>query len=110
MSKLAIVGHSMGGDAVVRVSTMDEIVNNYPLKAMVAFNPAVKYDKETKSSEVKVPGFFITGTKDTTVDPKSVIQVFDEDRMTDKILANVVGDIHKDCTFEGKKHMNSYAA
>ena len=40
----------MGGDAVVRVSTMDSIVNNYPLQATVAFNPVVKYDNQTHSA------------------------------------------------------------
>ena len=57
-----------------------------------------------------MPTFFITGTKDTTVDPKSVIEAFDDDKYTDKILANVVGDEHTDCTIQGNRHMTGYAA
>lgn len=109
-TKLAIVGHSMGGDAVVRVSTMSDIYSKFPLIATVAFNPAVFYDKQAKSADIKVPVFFITGTKDTTVSPQSVVKAFEEDETMDKIIANVVGDPHKECTIEGSRHMNSYAA
>ena len=37
----------MGGNAVTRLSTSSEFLAKYNVKASVAFNPAVEYDKLT---------------------------------------------------------------
>ncbi len=103
------MGHSMGGDAVVRVSTMKDLVEKYPVIAVVTFNPAIQYSNITMSNDILLPTFFITGTIDTAVPPESVVQAYEVDKVEDKIVANVVGDNHRVCTLEGNNHMNGYA-
>ena len=75
-SQIALVGHSMGGNAVTRLSASSEFLKKYNVKATVAFNPAVEYDKLTHPDEIQVPMFFITGTKDTTIPPKYVYNAY----------------------------------
>ena len=60
------MGHSMGGNAVVKIAGLKDVVQELNIRASVGLEPAIMYDNTTHPENIVIPTFFVTGTKDTT--------------------------------------------
>ena len=88
---LAVVGHSMGGDAAAvsaGASQLDE------LKAVVAMNPSCNFDAIPVGEAVSVPIMYTTGASDVVVLPEVVYAVFEATQHKPKVLANQLQASH----------------
>ena len=92
-SNVAVMGHSMGGNAAARIATMGEH-EAYTLRAAVAENPALMWDFFTRPDRIKVPTFFETGTNESLCPERAVLNAYKRDPMPDKVIIDIVGGKH----------------
>ena len=100
----ALMGHSMGGDAVTRVSTWAESVSKYHLKATAGLMPAVEVDPLTSDTEIKVPYFFVAGSADDVISSSRVHTAYEKDPNSYKAFVTYKGADHNDPTNLGHMH------
>ena len=100
-SRIGIIGHSMGGDVIVRLASRSSFLNKYSPRGAVAVAPASEYDILTKPSNIKMPVFFTTGTADTICPAQGVITAYNADPLQDKILVNAIGVEHNNIGYHG---------
>ena len=103
-----VIGHSMGGNAAVRLATLGPS-SAYKLLASVAENPAVMHDPFTRPERINVPTFFETGTAETLCPEAGVVEAYNKDPMHDKVLMDTIGGTHFEETNIGRKRVLPYS-
>ncbi len=66
-TRIGLIGHSMGGNAVVRFAQYDAAYVNLNVGGIVALNPATLFDSEQDFSNIEAPIMFVTGVDDMAV-------------------------------------------
>ena len=87
----------MGGGCTVTTSGNAAAIKTYDIRVAVAMHPAHSGTNPT------IPILFLTGDKDTTVSPSSVLSMYNSAHGVEKVFAEVNGSSHIDATGEASK-------
>ena len=87
-SRTGVIGHSMGGNAAVKIATWKNATEDFGVLATVGLMPAVKYDPGNKPEQIRVPVFFEAGSADLICPDSSIKEAYVKDQHPDKVFAD----------------------
>ena len=107
-NRTGVLGHSMGGNAAVKIAALKDAVKELNIRASVGLAPATMFDNTTHPENIVIPTFFTTGTKDT-IDPwEQVKDAFSKDTYKDRVLVSILGANHFEDTVLGNYYALPY--